>query len=231
MWVMAGVVLGSALSAGTMLAQGYQPTSPTTSAATKEKLPPPRVYNPVQPETLGIASSAELLYQKFIKVPDIFYDEVAAFPDDAVRAGFMPQNYVAFRTRPDGSNLICFVPRMVTVAGSEKQIPNPELESLAAAVRGGEIFIEGQVGPRMFVGDGGATALAVDHVFLGHEEPKPAISTEKKPVGLTVERLGPDGKTILKQEFQIPKPGVKYRIPDPADPQNSAKDIYVTLQF
>jgi hypothetical protein len=82
----------------------------------------------------------------------------------------------------------------------------------------------------MFVGGGGATAFAVDRVVLGHEEPKLSKSAERKPVVLTVERFGPAGN-LLKQEFQIPKPGERYRIPDPTDPQNGAKDIYITLQF
>jgi hypothetical protein len=215
--VIAGIVLGSALVTGTILAQGSQPTLATTSGAQ----PAPRVYNPVTPETLGIASSAQQLSGAFVKVPDVFYDEVTGFPGAAADAGFTPQNYYAFRTRPDGSDLICFVP-----------LENPDVAALKAArpVRGAEVFIMGQVGPRMFVGDGGATAFAVDRVVLGHEEPKPLKPAEKKPVTLTVERFGPTGN-LMKQEFQIPKPGERYRIPDPADPRNGAKDIYITLQF
>jgi hypothetical protein len=82
----------------------------------------------------------------------------------------------------------------------------------------------------MFVGDGGATAFAADRVVLGHEEPKPPKSTEKKPVVLTIERFGPTGN-ILKQEFTIKDPGQRYLIHDPSDPKNAAKDIYITLQF
>ena len=216
-WVIAGIVLGSALVAGTILAQSDQPALPATSS----NQPTPPVYNPVTPETLGIVSSAQRLFGAYVKVPDVFYDEVTGFPDDAVRAGFTPQNYYAFRTRPDGSDLICFVP-----------LENPDVAMLKAAhpIRGTEVFIMGKVGPRMFVGDSGATAFAVDRVVLGHEEPKVSKSAEKKPVVLTIERFGPTGN-LLKQEFQIPKPGERYRIPDPADPQNGAKDIYITLQF
>jgi hypothetical protein len=229
MWVIVGVVLGCALVAGTILAQ-YQPPAPTGAAASASPgmptagagQPTPRVYNPVTPETLGISSSAQQLYGSFVKVADIFYDEVTAFPDDAMRAGFTPQKYYAFRTRPDGSNLICFV-----------QLENPDLTALKAArpVRGTEIFLMGTVGPRMFVGDGGATAFALDRIVLGHEEPKVSRSAERKPVVLTIERVGPDGKTVLKQEFTIKDPGQRYLIHDPSDSTNRAKDIYVTLQF
>ena len=138
-----------------------------------------------------------------------------------MRAGFTPRRYYAFRTRPDGSDLICFVP-----------LDNPDVAALKAAgpPRGAEIFIMGQVGQRIFIGDGGATAIAADRVVLGHEEPKAPKSMEKKPVVLTIERFGPTGN-VLKQEFTIQKPGQRYLIHDPADPQNASKDIYVTLQF
>jgi hypothetical protein len=228
-WVIAGIVLGGALTAGTILAQGYQPAAPAGAPAQKSAGMPatsgdqaaPRVYNPVSAETLGIASSAERSFGSFVKLPDAFYDEVTDFPGDAMRAGFNPQKYYAFRTRPDGSNLICFV-----------QLENPDLAALKAArpVRGAEIFIMGTVGPRMLVGDGGATAFAVDRVVLGRDEPKASRSSENKPVVITIERFGPTGN-VLKQEFTIKDPGQKYRIPDPADPKNAAKDIYVTLQF
>ena len=58
----------------------------------------------------------------------------------------------------------------------------------------------------------------------------PLKSAEKKPVILTIERFGPAGN-ILKQDFTIKDPGQRYVIHDPSDPQNKAKDIYVTLQF
>jgi hypothetical protein len=230
-WVIAGVLLGGALVAGAILAQTPPTTSNAAGAASGDQ-PAPRVYNPVQPETLGIASSAQQLFGSFVKAPDSFYGEVGGFPDGAARAGFTAQNYFAFRTRPDGSNLICFVPRMVKVAGSDTPVENPDLQMLLEArpVRGTEIYLMGQVGPRMFVGDGGATAFAVDRVVLGHEEPKAPKSTEKKPVVLTIERFGPTGN-LLKREYQIPEPGIRYKIPDPVNPDDPRKDIYITLQF
>ena len=180
-----------------------------------------RIYNSVTAETLGIASSAQQWFGGFVKLPDTFYDEVTDFPDGATHAGFTPQKYYAFRTRPDGSNLICFV-----------QLENPDVAALKAAhpARGAEIFIMGTVGPHMFVGEGGATALAVDRVVLGHDEPKVTKAAEKKPVVMTIERFGPTGN-IIKKEYTIPNPGQRYQIPDPSDPNNPAKDIYVTLQF
>ncbi len=179
------------------------------------------MYSPVTAETLGIVSSAQQLFGAYVKVPDTFYEEVTTFPDDALRAGITPQKYYAFRTRPDGSDLICFV-----------ALDNPDLAALKVAgpPRGAEIFIMGRVGPRMFVGDGGATSFSVDRIFLGHEEPRSPRSARKKSVVLTVERVGPNGN-ILKQEFTIEKAGQRYLIHDPSDPQNGTKDIYVTLQF
>jgi len=210
------MVLGSALISGALLAQSDQPAPPAASGDSAA-----RVYNPVTAETLGISSSAQQLLGAFVKVPDVFYEEVTVFPDDALRAGITPQRYYAFRTRPDGSDLICFVAR-----------DNPDLAALKAAgpPRGAEILIMGRVGQRIFVGNGGATSLSVDRIFLGHEEPKSPNAAGRKSVVLTVERVGPNGN-ILKQEFTIEKQGQRYLIHDPADPENAAKDIYVTLQF
>ncbi len=216
-WVLGGMILGSALIAGTILAQVSQPQPPATAG----DQPAQKVYNPVTAETLGIASSAQQLLGAFVKVADVFYEEVAVFPNDALRAGITPDKYYAFRTRPDGSDLLCFVPR-----------DNPDVAALKAAgpPRGAEIFIMGRVGNRVFIGDGGATTFAVDRVFLGHEEPSIARPAERKPVVITIERFGPAGN-IVKQEFTIEKPGQRYLIHDAADPQNPMKDIYVTLQF
>ena len=228
-WAIAGVVLGGALVAGTILAQNYQPTSPNNAPAPAETTAPaapgdqsgPRIYTSVTAETLGTRSSAEQLFGAYVKLPDVFYGQVTAFPDDALRAGFTPDKYYAFRTRPDGSNLICFVP-----------LESADVAALKAAgpPRGAEIFIMGLVGHRIFVGDSAATSFQADRVFLGREETKPSKSAERKPVVMTIERFGPGGN-ILKQEYTIEKAGQRYLIHDPADPQNAAKDIYVTLQF
>jgi hypothetical protein len=229
-WAVAGMFLGGALIVGTVLAQqAYPPTAPSSappSAAPTMPTPPggqagPPVYTPVTPETLGIVSSAQQLIGTLVKLPDVFYEEVTTFPNDALDKGITPDKYYAFRTRPDGSDLICFVPR-----------DSPDLAALKAAgpPRGAEIFIMGLVGRRIFVGDSGATSFSVDRVFLGHEEPRASKSAEKKPVVMTIEKVGPDG-SILRQEFTIEKPGQRYLIHDLADPQNAAKDIYVTLQF
>jgi hypothetical protein len=216
------MILGSALVTGTILAQVYQPSAATNvpAQATSSEQPAAQVYNPVTAETLGIASSAQQLLGTFVKVADVFYQEVTVFPDDALNAGITPAKYYAFRTRPDGSDLLCFVP-----------LDNPDVAALKAAgpPRGAEIFLMGRVGRRVFVGDGGATTFAVDHVILGHEEPR-SRAAERKPVVITIERFGPAGN-IVKQEFTIEKPGQRYLIHDAADPQNAMKDIYITLQF
>ncbi len=215
-WVLGGMILGGALIAGTILAQ-VSPAQPPAAAGDQ---PAEKVYAPVTAETLGIASSAQQLHGAFVKVADVFYEEVTAFPNDALRAGITPDKYYAFRTRPDGSDLLCFVP-----------LDNPDVATLRAAgpPRGAEIFIMGRVGNRVFIGDSGATTFAVDRVFLGHGEASARLA-ERKPVVITIERFGPAGN-IVKQEFTIEKPGQRYLIHDAADPQNPMKDIYVTLQF
>jgi hypothetical protein len=216
------MVLGSALVAGTILAQGDQPTSPTTASAgaTSSEQPAPQVYIPVAAGTLGIASSAQRLRGARVEVQDIFYEEVTDFPADAVNAGITPDKYYAFRTPPDGSELLCFVP-----------LDNPDVAALKAASpqRGTEIFIRGQVGNRVFLQGTGATTFAADRVILGHEMPGPK-SAERKSVVVTIERYGRTGN-IVKQEYTIEKSGQRYLIHDAADPQNQMKDIYITVQF
>jgi hypothetical protein len=216
--------LGGALVSGAALAQGDQATAAPGAAGApsgEEAVPP--VYSPVTWEKLAIASSAQQLLGAYVKLSDTFYAEVTAFPPAALNATppITPDKYYAFRTRPDGSNLLCFIP-----------LDSPDVAALKAAgpPRGTEIFIMGRVGPRMFIGDGGATSFAADRVLLGPEEPKASPAAEKKPVILTIERFGPNGN-ILKQEFTIQKSGQRYLIHDPANPQNAAKDIYITVQF
>jgi hypothetical protein len=217
-WLLVGMTLGGVLVAGTILAQVYQP--PATASTKSGDRPASQVYNPVAAETLGIVSSAQQLRGAFVKVADVFFEEVTVFPNDALNAGITPDKYYAFRTRPDGSDLLCFVP-----------LDNPDVAALKAAgpPRGAQIFIMGQVGNRVFVGGSGATTLAVDRVFLGNEEPR-SKAAERKPVVITIERFGPAGN-IVKQEFTIEKPGQRYLIHDAADPQNAMRDIYITLQF
>ena len=210
------MVLGGALVAGTLLAQGTHGAPPAAAG----DQPPQRIYAPVTAETLGIASSAQQLRGAFVKVPDAFYEEVTAFPNDALRAGITPDKYYAFRTRPDGSDLICFVP-----------LDNPDLATLKVAgpPRGARILIMGRVGPRSFIGDGGATSFAVDRVFLGHGEARRVLRRGNRSSLRSTDSDQPGN--IVKQEFTIEKAGQRYLIHDASDPQNATKDIYVTLQF
>jgi len=221
-----GVVLCSALIVGSLLAQNYTSGStpasgstPTSDQTTETAAPP--TYKPVSVETLGTTTRVARLAGSDVSVADFFYGWVTVFPDDALRLRFSPQEYVAFRTQPFGSNLVCFVPiGLADLAALQDSNP----------VRGTEIFLMGRVFPRILAADGVATAFQVDRVILGHEAPLTAKQETKKSVVVTVEKVGPDGVTY-RQKWTIKTPGEPFWLPDPSDPNNDAKKLRVTLQF
>lgn len=220
-WALAAVVLSAAPVAGNLFANtgSEQAARAAAARAAEERAVEERTYLPVAAETLGTTGAVGQLMGAYVKVADYFYEEVGSFPDDALRQGKTPQTHYAFRTRPYGSNLICFV-----------ALDNPDAKALREGrpLRGAAIYLMGRVGPRILVANGLATQFDVDRVVFGHEAPAPKTE-KKKPVVLVIERVGPRG--IQKQEFLIPNPGVRYRIPDPLEPANESKAVYVTLQF
>jgi hypothetical protein len=217
---LAGVLLCAALTAGSLAAQDNTSGSASASDQTTQAAAPP-TYKPVDVDTLGSTPSAQRLVGSYVKVADYFYGWVPIFPNDALRIGFSPQEYAAFRTPPIGSNLICFVPIALADAAAF-QNTNP--------VRGTEIFIMGRVYPRVLTDDGYSTAFLVDRVVLGHEEPRATKAEAKKSVVITVEKVGPDG-VDYKLSYTVKTPGQPFWLPDPSDPDNNAKKLRVTLQF
>ena len=213
--MLAALVLGGLPAAWSVLGQATQPKE----SAAKE--PEPKTY--IKVTTDELARSPDKFYESYVQVADCFGYAVTRFPADAVllKWGVTPQNYFAFRTqRALGSNMLCFAPRDNKEA---KALFDTPLDSET------QIYMMGPVGPRIATDDGIVPVFVVERIVRGHEAP-PTIKVEKKkPVILKIERQTASG--IKQQEFQIPEPGKRYRIPDPSDPDNRSKDIYVTLQF
>jgi hypothetical protein len=208
--IVAGLVVSCMLCGGIILAQGE---------AKAPAQPAERVYSPVTPESIGTTATAANLAGAYVKLPDYFFGMVN-IPEDALPLGITPDNYVAFRTRPFGSNLICFLAK-----------DNPDAKALLenTPVQGAEIYIMGRLGQGMFVEGSVATRFDVDRVVMGHREPASPSLDKKKAVTLIIERPGPGG--VRKQEVKIPEAGKRYVVHDPLDPTNTNKDIYVTVQF
>jgi hypothetical protein len=215
--MLAALVFGG-LSAGRLvLGQATQPKEQAPQAAAAEEK-----YIRVTADELS--RFPDKFFESYVQVADYFGYRVERFPADAVliKWGVTPQNYYAFRThRALASNMLCFAPR-----------DNEEAKALFGNPLDSEtqIYMMGRVGPRIATDDGIVPVFVVERIARGHAPP-PTIKVEKKkPVILKIERPNPSGG-VTQQEFQIPEPGKRYRIPDPSDPNNRSKDIYITLQF
>lgn len=215
----AGLLVAAPASAQrTGMGAGAAQPNAAARGAQAPQTPQPRTYLTVNPAELN--RFGERFKDSYVAVADYFGDFVpeTQFPQDLIQFGVTPASFILFSTqRAMGSNMLVIAPRNSAPIAAVFAAP---------LVPESPIYLQGKVGPRIVLDAGPMTLFYADLIVRGHKPPEAQKTEEKRPAKIILEWEA--GSTVLKREYKIPEPGMRYKIPDPHDP---AKDIYITLEY